>query len=190
MDKKGLLIILSGPSGVGKGTVRKQIIKDKKIDFVYSVSMTTREMRKGEVNGVDYYFVSKEEFKRNIEIDNFLEHCEFVGNCYGTPKDKVEEARNQGKNVFLEIEISGAEQVIHNVKDDRVVSFYLIPPSVKALEERIRKRKTESEEIIQKRIEKGKKEMALAGNYDFIIINKSVKRAANEIASIVKKILK
>lgn len=188
--EKGLLIILSGPSGVGKGTVRKQIIHDKKIDFVYSVSMTTREKREKEIDGVDYYFVSKEEFQKNIDNNNFLEWAEFVGNRYGTPKDKVEEIRNQGKNVFLEIEISGAEQILKNARDDKVISFYLMPPSFKELEHRIRKRKSEPEEIIQARLDKGKREMALAGNYDYIVVNKTIKHAANEIAHIIKKILK
>lgn len=187
--EKGLLIILSGPSGVGKGTVRKQIIHDKKIDFVYSVSMTTRPKREKETDGVDYYFVSKKEFQKNIDNNNFLEWCEFVGNRYGTPKDKVEALRAEGKNVFLEIEISGAEQILHNVKDGGVLSFYLIPPSLKELERRIRKRKSEPEEVIQARLEKGKREMAFAGNYDHIIVNKSIKHSANEIARIVKKTL-
>lgn len=186
---KGLLIILSGPSGVGKGTVRKQIMHDKKIDFVFSISMTTRKKRDKETDGVEYYFVTPEEFQRNIDNNNFLEWAEFVGNRYGTPKDKVEELRNQGKNVFLEIEITGAEQILHNYKDDNVISFYLIPPSLKELEKRIRKRKSEPEDIIQARLEKGKREMALAGNYDHIIVNKSIKHAANEIAHIVKQTL-
>ena len=140
--EKGLLIILSGPSGVGKGTVRKYISSKKEIDFVYSVSMTTRSPRDNEKDGVDYYFVSKEEFLKRIDEDKFLEHAEFVGNYYGTPSDKVEELRNQGKNVLLEIEINGATQVLEKTKnDDRVVSFFLMPPSLKKLEERIRARK-------------------------------------------------
>ena len=123
--KKGLLIILSGPSGVGKGTVRKYIMNRELFPMVFSVSMTTREPRATETNGVEYYFVSKEEFQRNIDNDNFLEWAEFVGNRYGTPRSIVEDLRNQGKNVLLEIEINGAEQVLSKVKDDRVVSFYL-----------------------------------------------------------------
>jgi len=115
--KKGLLIILSGPSGVGKGTVRKRIMKNEKLNLVYSISMTTRVPRNMEQDGQDYYFVSQEEFQKNIDNNNFLEWAEFVGNRYGTPKNKVEELRSQGKNVFLEIEINGAEQVLDKVKD-------------------------------------------------------------------------
>ena len=113
--KKGLLVILSGPSGVGKGTVRKYIMKRHTLPLEFSISMTTRAPRPTETDGVEYYFVSKEEFQRNIDEDNFLEWAEFVGNRYGTPKDKVEELRNQGKNVILEIEIMGAEQVIKKI---------------------------------------------------------------------------
>lgn len=187
MKKKGLLIILSGPSGVGKGTVRKAIIAKHKVRLTYSISMTTRAPRAMEVDGRDYYFVSKEEFQRNIDEGNFLEWAEFVGNRYGTPKDKVEQLRNEGKNVFLEIEINGATQVLSKVKDDKVVSFFLKPPSIKQLEDRIRKRKTESEETIRERLEKGEREMAMTDAYDYVILNDEIDRAAEEIISIIKE---
>lgn len=185
--KKGLLIILSGPSGVGKGTVRRQIMKDNNFDMTYSVSMTTRLPRDKEVDGVDYYFVTREEFQKQIEENNFLEYAEFVGNYYGTPKDKVEALRNQGKNVFLEIEIKGATQVLSKEKDEGVISFFLMPPSFDALEARIRKRKSESEEVIQERLEKGRKEMTMTQNYDYVINNDQVVRAAREITDIILK---
>ena len=185
--KKGLLIILSGPSGVGKGTVRKYIMRRKTVPLTFSISMTTREPRATETNGVEYYFVSKEEFQKNIDNDNFLEWAEFVGNRYGTPKSYVEELRNAGQNVILEIEITGAEQVLKKVNDDRVISFFLKPPSLKQLEDRIRKRKSESEEVIQRRLAKGKSEMEKAKNYDYIILNDRIKRAGDEIISIIKK---
>ena len=188
--KKGLLIILSGPSGVGKNCVRQEIMKSNKLDLTYSISMTTREKREKEVDGVDYYFVSEEEFQKNIDAGNFLEYASFVGHHYGTPKDKVEELRKQGKNVFLEIEINGANQVMSKVHDDRVISFFLMPPSINALEKRIRKRKTETEEIIQERLEKGRKEMTMTENYDHIIINDKVERAAQEIVDIIKAKMK
>mgnify|MGYP003307497022 CR=1 FL=1 len=184
--RKGLLIILSGPSGVGKGTVRKVIFRKHLIDAVFSISMTTREKRPHEKEGVDYYFVSREEFEDNLKRGNFLEHAEFVGNCYGTPKDKVEELRNQGKNVFLEIEINGAKQVLEKQIDDRVISFFLMPPSIRALESRIRKRNTESEDIIQLRLKKGINEMEMCDNYDHVVLNEKINKAANEIAKLVK----
>ena len=185
--KKGLLIILSGPSGVGKGTVRKRIMKNEKLNLVYSISMTTRVPRNMEQDGQDYYFVSQEEFQKNIDNNNFLEWAEFVGNRYGTPKDKVEELRSQGKNVFLEIEINGAEQVLDKVKDEGVISFFLMPPSLKALEKRIRNRRSESEEIIFERLEKGKKEMTMTKDYDHIVLNDRVGRASSEITHLILK---
>ena len=188
--KKGLLVILSGPSGVGKGTVRAQIMKEKRVDLVYSISMTTREIRDKETNGVEYYFVSDEEFQRNIDNDNFLEWADFVGHRYGTPKDKVEELRKKGKNVLLEIEINGANQVFERVHDDRVISFFLMPPNFQALEDRIRKRKSESEDVIQARLEKGRKEMTMTDKYDDVIKNDKVTRAANEIEDLIKLKLK
>jgi len=184
--KKGLLVILSGPSGVGKGTVRKYIMSNFKLDLSYSISMTTRAKRDKEVDGVDYYFVSKEEFQRNIDEDNFLEWEEFVGNRYGTPKDKVEELRNQGKHILLEIEINGAQEVFRKINDDRVISFFLMPPSLDALEARIRRRKTESEDIIQERLQKGVKEMGMTEQYDHIIINDDIARASQEIVDLIK----
>ena len=188
--KKGLLIILSGPSGVGKNCVRQEIMANYNLDFTYSISMTTREKRAKEQDGVDYYFVSEEEFQRNIDNGNFLEWAAFVGHRYGTPKDKVEVLRNAGKNVFLEIEINGANQVMSKVHDDRVISFFLMPPSVAALEKRIRKRQTETEDIIQERLQKGVKEMKMTENYDHIIINDKITRAAQEIVDLIKAKLK
>ena len=188
--KKGLLIILSGPSGVGKGTVRKYIMKRNAVPLVFSISMTTREPRVTETNGVEYYFVSKEEFQKNIDNDNFLEWADFVGHRYGTPKDKVEELRKKGKNVLLEIEINGANQVFERVHDDRVISFFLMPPNFQALEDRIRKRKSESEDVIQARLEKGRKEMTMTEKYDYVIKNDKVTRAAREIEDLIKLKLK
>lgn len=185
--KKGLLIILSGPSGVGKGTVREYIFSHSNLPFVYSVSMTTRKPRFNEVDGVDYYFVSEAEFEKNIKKNNFLEHASFVGHSYGTPKDKVEALREQGKHVFLEIEVNGATQVLTNHKDEGTLSFFLMPPSVQTLENRIKGRKTEAPEIIQERLEKGRREMLMAGMYDYVIINDRVNKAGEQIMDIINK---
>ncbi|MFA7384841.1 MAG: guanylate kinase [Bacilli bacterium] len=183
--KKGLLIILSGPSGVGKGTIRKKIIKNPDLNLAYSISMTTREKREKEIEGEDYYFVSRETFLENIKRGNFLEHCEFVGNFYGTPKDKIEKLRLQGKNVFLEIEVSGATEVMSKIDKDDYVSIFLTPPSMKTLESRIRKRRSESEEIIQKRLDKAKSELGAGVNYDYIVVNDVLKKAAKAITDII-----
>lgn len=185
--KKGLLIIMSGPSGVGKGTVRREVMKDENVNLVYSISMTTRYQRAGEQNGVDYYFVSKEDFKKAIENDELLEWAEFVGNFYGTPKQKVEELRNQGKDVILEIEVNGTEQVLNKFKgDEGVISIFLYPPSFEALESRIRGRSTETEELIQERLAKASREMKLKTRYDYVVINDNLEKASNEIKEIIK----
>ena len=143
--KKGLLIILSGPSGVGKGAVRRVLMENNDMDLAYSISMTTRAPRPLETDGVDYFFVDDETFERNIAEGNLLEHASFVGNKYGTPKDYVEKLRNEGKNVLLEIEVQGAMQVLEKMKGDDIISIFLIPPSMADLEKRIRKRRTDEE---------------------------------------------
>ena len=189
-NKKGLLIILSGPSGVGKGTVRKIVMRDKSLNLVYSISMTTRLPREKEVEGKDYFFVSKEIFDENIKNNNLLEYAEFVGNKYGTPRDYVERLRNEGKNVILEIEVNGAQQVLSKTDKDDRISIFLVPPSIEELESRIRHRRSEEEDIIQQRLNKAKREMSLTDQYDYVVLNDSVGRAAGEIKSIIRKNLK
>lgn len=184
--KKGLLIIISGPSGVGKGTIRRKVMEDTTLNLEYSVSMTTRIPRKRELNGVDYFFVSPEEFARNIEAGNFLEWAEFVGNRYGTPRDYVERLRNEGKNVILEIEVEGAKQVLKQFKGDELISIFLIPPSFEELEARIRHRRSEPETIVQERLQKAKREMGLKYQYRYIVLNDDVDRASEEIIGIIR----
>ena len=188
--KRGLLIIMSGPSGVGKGTVRKEIMKDDSLNLFYSVSMTTRKMREGEEDGKDYYFVSKEEFQRNIDNGNLLEWAEFVGNRYGTPKDKVDAMRDAGKNVFLEIEVNGTTQVLEKVKDEGVISIFLVPPSLEELEARIRGRGTETEEVIKSRMEKAARELPLKDLYKYVVVNDTIEQASNDIREIILKHIK
>ena len=149
---KGLLIVISGPSGVGKGTVLKEFMNDPDLNLSYSVSMTTREKREGEVDGVNYYFVTKEEFQRAIDNGELLEWAEFVGNFYGTPLKAVNDLREQGKNVILEIEVEGCRQI--REKCPEALTIYIIPPSMEELEKRIRGRKTEPEEVVQQRLAK------------------------------------
>ena len=184
LNQRGLLIVLSGPSGVGKGTVRNALFEMPEQEFVYSVSMTTRAPRPGEVDRVDYYFVSKEEFERQIAAGNLLEYAEFVGNYYGTPKDKVEEQLNKGKEVILEIEVNGALQVRDKCKD--AVFIFLVPPTRRALYDRLKSRGTECEERILARINKANKEFRLAHQYDYIVVNDEIYNAADRIMAIIR----
>ena len=184
--KKGLLIILSGPSGVGKGTVRKYIMKRHDFPLVFSISMTTREPRATETDGVEYYFVSKEEFQKNIDNDNLLEWAEFVGNRYGTPKDKVDAMRDEGKNVMLEIEVNGTAQVLKKCQGNDVISIFIIPPSLEELENRIRGRGTESDEVVKTRLAKATKEMELKHHYEYIVLNDDLERASEEVREIIR----
>ena len=184
LNRRGLLVVLSGPSGVGKGTIRKALFEMPEQEFVYSVSMTTRPPREGEIDGVDYYFVSREEFERQIANGNMLEYAEFVGNYYGTPKDKVEEQLNAGKEVILEIEVNGALQVREKCKD--AVFVFIVPPTRQALYDRLMNRGTESEEVILARIAKANKEFRLAHQYDYIVVNDEVYNAADRIMAIIR----
>lgn len=188
--QRGLLIIMSGPSGVGKGTVRRLVMADKSLNLAYSVSMTTRPRREHETPGVDYFYVTKEEFQKTLDEDGFLEHAQFVGNYYGTPKAYVEKLRNEGKNVLLEIEVEGAKQVISKCHGSDVVTIFLIPPSMEDLEQRIRKRGTESEEVIQQRLAKAQRELELKYAYDYPVINDTVKSAADQIRKIIRDKIK
>lgn len=183
-DKKGILIVFSGPSGVGKGTVRKKVFEKIGDKLYYSISMTTRTMREGETNGVEYYFVSKEKFMSELEVGNVLEYNEYVGNFYGTPKNIIFEKINQGIDVVLEIDVNGARQIKEKVPN--CLSIFVAPPSFEALKERLIGRNTDSDEVIQKRLNAAKKEIALADLYDYIVINDSVDDAANEVASIIE----
>ncbi|MEY8543908.1 guanylate kinase [Dubosiella newyorkensis] len=180
---KGLLIILSGPSGVGKGTIRKYFEKDERLNLAYSTSMTTRKPRDGEVDGKDYFFTSKENFQEAIKKGELLEYAEFVGNFYGTPLSEVERLRNEGKNVLLEIEVQGALQVQEKCPD--AISIFIIPPSMEELEKRIRGRKSEPEEIIQQRLSKAANEMKMVPNYKYIVCNDDPKLAAELIETVV-----
>ena len=184
LNERGLLIVLSGPSGVGKGTVRKALFEMEGHDLVYSISMTTRPPREGEVDGEDYYFVSREEFERRIREEMFIEYAEFVGNYYGTPKDKVDEQLKIGKEVVLEIEVQGALQVREKTKD--AVFVFIAPPNKEALYRRLLRRGTEDPETIQKRMEKAEREFPLAHKYDYIVVNDEVTNAADRILAIIR----
>ncbi len=183
MQEKGLLIVLSGPSGVGKGTVRKAIFSQPDTAFEYSISMTTRAPREGEVHGVDYFFKSREEFEKLIQQGKLLEHAEYVGNYYGTPIDYVKETLDSGKDVFLEIEVKGARQV--RSKFPEGLFIFLAPPSLSELKNRIVTRGTETDDLIHNRMLTAREEIEMMSLYDYVVVNDQVELACEKIKAIV-----
>lgn len=184
MTERGLLIVLSGPSGVGKGTVRKHLVDHYHNDFHFSISMTTRERRTGEVDGVDYFFKTRAEFEDYIVQGKLLEYAEYVGNYYGTPLDYVEDHLSHGRDVFLEIEVQGALKVKKAMPEG--IFIFLSPPDLKELQNRIESRGTDTSDIIQKRLDKAVEELKLVRYYDYVVRNDDVDRAAQKIRSIIE----
>ena len=179
--RKGTLLVLSGPSGSGKGTLVKEYT-DKYEDVFVSVSATTRNPREGERYGVNYFFLTVEEFKKKIEENGFLEYAQFCENYYGTPRESVKKKRNEGMDVILEIDVQGAFQVKENCPD--AVLVFTIPPSYEILRQRLIGRGTESMEVIEKRLNAAVEEFRQAEKYDYIIINDKIETAAEELRAI------
>lgn len=179
----GILIILSGPSGSGKDTVLNELVKNRE-DIKISVSMTTREKRQGEIDGYHYYFVDRDYFERKISEDKMLEYAEYADNYYGTPKAPVDEMLSNGKAVILKIEVQGAEKIRKLYSD--VISIFLMPPSMRVLEDRLRARNTEDEETINHRLVIAREEMKKAPEYDYVVINDTVENAVAGIETIIK----
>ena len=167
--KRGVLFVFSGPSGVGKGTLKAKLFEEFADRIAYSVSATTRGPREGEVDGKDYFFISRQEFERRAKNNEFLEHAEFAGNCYGTPRAYVEKLLDSGMNVVLEIDVQGALQVMKSMPE--CVSVFILPPSFEELEHRLRGRGTETEEKVRERLETAKRELPYAPQYDYQIVN-------------------
>ncbi len=182
MPERGLLIVFSGPSGVGKGTVRAKIFEQEN-NFKYSVSMTTRKQRPGEVDGKDYYFRTREEFEELIRKGEMLEYAEYVGNYYGTPLTYVNQTLDEGKDIFLEIEVQGALQVKQKKPD--AVFVFLTPPDLEELRERLVGRGTDSNEVIANRLAKAKEEIRLMSEYDYAVVNDEVELAAERVRMII-----
>lgn len=181
-NRRGMLIVLSGPSGCGKGTMMAQILKDER--FTVSVSATTRAPREGEIEGRSYFFLTKEEFQRRITENRLLEYAEYCGNYYGTPREAVEERLEEGKNVILEIEVLGAFQVKERFPDTLLV--FVIPPSLQELERRLRARGTETEEAVLARVTRAKEELTQARRYDYVIENDRLEDAVADFFTIVR----
>ncbi|MGL5465996.1 MAG: guanylate kinase [Leuconostoc lactis] len=183
MTQRGLLIVLSGPSGVGKGTVRKAIFEEEGIDFQYSISATTRQPRVGEVDGEDYFFVAREEFEQKIVNGDMLEYAQYVNNYYGTPKSFIDETLASGRDVFLEIDVQGALQVKSKMPEG--IYIFLTPPDLTNLRERLVGRGTDSQEVIEKRVAAARDELKQMINYDYAVENDQVIHAVDRIKAII-----
>lgn len=179
---KGILFIVSGPSGCGKGTVLAEILKNP--DFYYSVSATTRLPRNGEVDGVNYHFLQKDEFEKLIDNDGLLEYASYCDNYYGTLRKPVEDMLNAGKHVILEIEVQGAVNVMKKCPD--AVSVFILPPSLTELKRRLNKRGTETEDVVNKRLSQAEREIRQADKYNFIMINAELDKAVDDLKTIIR----
>ncbi|MGN1090606.1 MAG: guanylate kinase [Huintestinicola sp.] len=180
--KKGMLIVLSAPSGCGKGTILAEVLKDD--SFFYSVSATTRAPREGEVNGVNYHFLTKEKFEELISSDGMLEYAQYCGNYYGTPRQAVMDKLSEGKDVILEIEVQGAMKVRESFPEAMFV--FILPPSLGTLRERLEKRGTETAEVIEKRVGEAAGEIGYASKYDYVIVNDKLEKAVEDFLTAVK----
>ena len=180
--KKGLLIVVSGPSGTGKGTVCGELL-DSMPELAYSISATTRAPRAGEVDGKNYYFLTKERFEELIAEGGFLEYANVYGNYYGTPLVKIQERLAEGNDILLEIDTQGALEVMKKCPDGLFI--FLLPPSLGELERRIRGRGSETEESLKKRLGNAKAEIAIGEKYKYVVVNDTVKKAVARIKSII-----
>ena len=178
MDNKGILVVISGFSGAGKGTVIKKLL-EKSDDYCLSVSMTTRAPRPGEVDGKDYFFVTREKFEQTIEENGLIEHAQFVGNYYGTRRAYVEQKLNEGKNVILEIEIQGAMNIKKLYPES--VLLFITPPTAEELERRLKGRGTETEEVIAGRLSRASEESDGIDEYDFIVVNDDLDKCVDDV---------
>lgn len=180
---KGLLIVVSGPSGVGKGTVLKSVF-DKEPNLVYSISCTTRAPRSGETDGVEYYYITKEQFEDNIKNGRMLEYAVYCENYYGTGAEYVERLRNEGRDVVLEIEVQGALQIKKKCPD--AVMIFVAPPSFEELKARLSGRGTEPAEVVNARIERAREEISLMNEYTYNVVNNTVEQVCDDITAILR----
>lgn len=181
-EKKGAILILSGPSGCGKSTLLKEVYKDID-DYYFSISTTTRAPRVGETNGIDYFFVTKEEFEKDIENGDFLEYAKVHDNYYGTSLKPINSALSEGKLVIFDIDVQGHE-IVRNKLNAIVTSVFITTPSLEVLETRLNSRNTDSLEIIEKRIKNAKGEVEYFQDYDYLIINDDLQTAAKQLVCI------
>lgn len=183
-NRRGLLIILSSPSGAGKSTLSRRVLEDDP-DVTFSVSATTRARRPGEVDGQDYFFKTHEEFQALVENNGMLEHAEVFGNFYGSPSAPVEAAINAGKDVLFDVDWQGGQQILKTSLKDSVVSIFILPPSIAALEERLKKRGQDSAETIAGRMDKSRDEISHWAEYDYVLVNDDLDRAETNLRAIL-----
>lgn len=183
MRKKGLLIVVSGPSGVGKDTLVREYMKNNKA--VLSISATSRKMRVNEKDGVDYYFLTNEEFESKIKENDFLEYAIYNNCYYGTPKSKIEEELNNGNDVFLVIEVQGGFQIKEKIKDS--ILIFVLPPSMEELKNRISKRGLDSKEDIENRLKIAEDEIKVSNKYDYLIVNNNIDNAVEKLKLIINE---
>lgn len=181
MKNNGLLLVISGPAGAGKGSVASELVKDENIRL--SISATTRAPRGKEENGREYYFYERGQFEKMITENGFIEYAQYLENYYGTPKKPVDDWRKEGKDVILEIEVQGCGIVKKSVPD--CISIFIMPPSMEILEKRLRGRGTETEENVQKRMKRAKEELALAENYDYVVVNDVLEDCVENVRAII-----
>lgn len=185
MKSEGIVIIFSGPSGVGKGSIKEKLLKNPKLNLVYSISTTTRLPREKEKNGKDYFFVDKKEFFKKIKEYKFLEWAKFAKNYYGTEREYVIDNLKKGNNVLLEIETNGAKQIMKKIDRSSFVSIFITPPNFDELRRRLIDRSTEEEKIIRKRMIAAKREIKLSKLYDYVVINDKLEETIKEVEKII-----
>ena len=184
LSEKGVLVILSSPSGAGKTSIARALVEENK-NFLFSVSATTRKSRPGEVNGREYHFLTVDEFREKINDGQFLEHAKVFGNLYGTPLEPVMESINDGKDLIFDVDWQGGKQIRSSSLSKFVISIFILPPSIKALHERLMKRAQDSSETVKDRMTKSIGEIMHWKEYDYVIVNNNFEQTLNEVKSII-----
>ena len=184
LSKKGVLVILSSPSGAGKTSIARALVEENK-SFLFSVSATTRKSRPGEVNGREYHFLTVDEFREKINDGQFLEHAKVFGNLYGTPLEPVMESINDGKDLIFDVDWQGGKQIRSSSLSKFVISIFILPPSIKALQERLMKRAQDSSETVKDRMTKSIGEIMHWKEYDYVIVNNNFEQTLHEVKSII-----
>ena len=184
LSEKGVLVILSSPSGAGKTSIARALVEENK-NFLFSVSATTRKSRPGEVNGREYHFLTVSEFRQRIDNGQFLEHAKVFGNLYGTPLEPVMESINDGKDLIFDVDWQGGKQIRSSSLHEFVISIFILPPSIKALQERLMKRAQDSSETVKDRMTKSIGEIMHWKEYDYVIVNNDFEQTLNEVKSII-----